>query len=158
MENKIKLMVLDSQESVADYISKLATMRSLEAFISYDSIDALDIVETHRPDICVIDIFLEHSPLNGIEVLKKIKEIHKDTICIMFTRIIDDDKVEEATELGAFACIIKPFDPAELKHAIDASAQKAIQNKISIETIPQQTKPEEKVSWLKRFWLSMMKS
>jgi len=47
--------------------------------------------------------------MDGIEVLKKIKETEKDTIVIMVTAVKDDDVMQKAKELGADDYITKPL-------------------------------------------------
>lgn len=48
--------------------------------------------------------------MNGIELLKKLKEIKPDLEAIMITAYKDAEKVVEAFRLGAFDCIFKPFN------------------------------------------------
>ncbi|MEW6041519.1 MAG: response regulator, partial [Elusimicrobiota bacterium] len=58
--------------------------------------------------------------LDGIEILKRIKEIKKDTNVIMITAYRDAEKVVAAFRLGAYDCIFKPFDFKYLRESITA--------------------------------------
>ena len=58
------------------------------------------------------------SPIDGIETLKRIKEIDKDAVCIMVTRITEKDAVEQSRNLGASAYVLKPLELAELDKVI----------------------------------------
>ena len=127
MEIKLKIMVLDDEESIVNYIIKIFNLRGFECFGATSSDQALEIFEKEQPDICILDIFLVDSPLNGIEVLEEIRKKNNDTVCIMFSRVTDDENIKKANEFGAFDFLIKPLDPTRLKETVSAVAGK-IQN------------------------------
>jgi DNA-binding NarL/FixJ family response regulator len=58
------------------------------------------------------------SPIDGVETLQRIKEINKDAICIMVTRITEKDKIQKSKELGASAYVLKPLELDELDKVI----------------------------------------
>jgi DNA-binding response OmpR family regulator len=58
------------------------------------------------------------SGIDGLIVLKLIKEKNKDTIVIMTSGVEDDDIIKEATALGADSYFLKPFNLAELEKLI----------------------------------------
>jgi DNA-binding NtrC family response regulator len=123
MDRKIKLMVLDDESSIVDYITKIFTMRGYETFGALNAKQALEIFEAHKPDICILDIFLVDSQMDGVEVLENIRKVSQDTVCIMFTRITDDEKVKKANELGIFEFLFKPLDPKRLKDVVAEAAR-----------------------------------
>lgn len=126
MDRAIRLMIMDDEESIVHYITRLFKIKGLETFGATKSDQALSIFEKEQPDICILDIFLVDSEMDGIEVLGKIREKNKDTVCVMFTRITDDDKIKRANELGIYEFLIKPVDPTRLKEVI-AEATKIVQ-------------------------------
>ncbi|HBR15758.1 MAG TPA: hypothetical protein DD723_09530 [Candidatus Omnitrophica bacterium] len=118
MDKSIKLMVLDDEENITHYITRLFKLKGLETFGATKADQALAIFEKEEPDICILDVYLYDSKINGIEVLRKIREKNKDTVCIMFTRITDDEKVKEANALGIYEYLVKPLEPERLKEAV----------------------------------------
>ena len=52
---------------------------------------------------------------NGMELLKSVKKQYPDIPVVMITGYASIDKAIEATRLGAFQFIPKPFTPDELK-------------------------------------------
>ncbi len=58
--------------------------------------------------------------MNGIELLKKLKEIKPNLEAIMITAYKDAEKVVEAFRVGAYDCIFKPFNLKYLRNAIMA--------------------------------------
>ncbi|MBM3246912.1 MAG: response regulator, partial [Candidatus Omnitrophica bacterium] len=62
-------------------------------------------------------------PIDGVEVLRRIKEIDKDAVCIMVTRVTEKEKVEQSRRLGAAAYILKPLELEDLDKAISEAAK-----------------------------------
>ena len=61
-----------------------------------------------RPDLVLLDIAM--APMNGLEVLRRLKEIDKEAGVIMITAFRDAEKVVTAFRAGAYDCLFKPFD------------------------------------------------
>lgn len=75
--------------------------------------EALDIIEKHDIKLVLLDIKLPG--IDGIETLRKIKEIKKDMQVIMITGFPDESTAKDALKLGAYDYIMKPFDLAYLE-------------------------------------------
>ena len=95
MENKqpLKLLVVDDEEGIVDFTKKFYSRKGFTTFGATDGITAVEIFQKERPQINLIDVHMPYSPIDGIETLKRIKEIDKNAICIMVTRITEKDKV-----------------------------------------------------------------
>ena len=78
--------------------------------------EAIFKIETSKPDIVFLDICLPE--MDGIIVLKKIKNIDQSIIVIMTTAVEDDKVIEEAMELGANGYLVKPFNLSKLEETI----------------------------------------
>ena len=62
--------------------------------------------------------------MDGLEMLRRIKAIRKDSIVIMMTAFATVDTAVQALKDGAFDYVTKPFDPDDLSHLIrNASKQ-----------------------------------
>lgn len=68
-------------------------------------------------DIAIID--LKMPDIEGLEVLSEIKKVRPNTICIIATAFASYDTATEATKLGAYSYIPKPFSPEELLFQLD---------------------------------------
>ena len=80
---------------------------------------ALDIVETHKPDVLCLDVLMPG--MDGIAVLRKIKVDHPDTRVIIVTGQATSEVVKEALGLGAHGFVVKPFNADKLLRAIHAA-------------------------------------
>lgn len=75
-----------------------------------------------RPDVVVLDVMLPI--LSGLEVCRTIRgdRTLADTPVIFLTGYSGPKALEEARALGAIACFMKPFQPAELRAAVLSAA------------------------------------
>lgn len=122
MEKSLKVLVVDDENGLADYMQRILGLKGYTAFMETDGIYALNFFKSERPDIVLIDVDLGNSEINGVELLKRIKEIDKNTVCIMLTRITDEDSVAKAKEYGALHYLLKPLDSKDMVAAVDEAA------------------------------------
>ena len=124
MDNKdIKILFLDDEKDIVEVLAKIFAMYGHTTFKAQNSDQALEIFNREKPQICVFDIYLVDSKLDGIETFEAIRKDNKDTICIFFSRITEDDIVKRANTLGVFDFLVKPFNPHELKAVIEKAVE-----------------------------------
>lgn len=116
--NQLKLLTVDDEEGIVEFITKIYARKGFLTFSATDGITAVDIFNREHPQIALIDVHMPYSPIDGIETLRRIKEIDKEAICIMLTRITDRDKVEAARKLGALHYITKPLELEDLDKVV----------------------------------------
>ena len=85
-------------------------------------VDALEYIKQH-PNIDLVISDIKMPQMNGLELLKKIKEYNSDICVILITAYGDVKSAVQAIKLGAFDYITKPFEPVELINLIDKVAQ-----------------------------------
>ena len=78
--------------------------------------DALGAIIRTRPDVVMLDITMPR--MNGIEVLRDIKQIDDSIAVIMVTANEQVSLAAEALKLGAFGYVPKPFDFRYLDHML----------------------------------------
>ena len=124
MDNKdIKILFLDDEKDIVEVLAKIFSMYGYTTFQARNSDQALDIFNREDPQICVFDIYLIDSNLDGIETFEEIRKNNKDILCIFFSRITEDDIVKRANTLGVFDFLVKPFNPQELKAVINKAVE-----------------------------------
>ena len=77
---------------------------------------ALELVESHKPHLVCLDILMPG--MDGLSVLRKIREDHPQTRVIIVTGQSTSDVVSEALKLGANGFVVKPFNADKLLRAI----------------------------------------
>lgn len=77
---------------------------------------AVDLVREHRPDVVFLDIKMPG--LDGIEACRRIST-ERDAAVVILTAFSQRDLIEQASEAGALAYLVKPFTRRELVPAVE---------------------------------------
>ncbi len=108
----MNILVLDDEKEIADLVELYLKNENYDVYKTYTSKDALEIVDTVKLDMAILDVMVLGK--NGFEILKYIREKNLNFPVIMLTAKIEaQDKIEGLT-LGADDYITKPFNPLEL--------------------------------------------
>jgi two-component system response regulator (stage 0 sporulation protein F) len=112
-----KILIVDDDQAVRDFLKRfLKTKGYLDIQAVKTGEEALKIIEKENINLVLLDVRLPG--MDGVEVLRKIKEINKDIGVIMITAFPDEEIGKEAMELGAADYILKPFDLAYLELSV----------------------------------------
>ncbi|MGI6069003.1 MAG: response regulator [Blautia sp.] len=112
-----KIMIVDDALFMRVSLKKILSGGGFTDLLeACDGQQACEICKEERPDLVLMDISMPN--LNGIEALKKIKEIYPETAVIMCSAIGQDSMLVEAIEAGAAEFIVKPFKPEQILDAV----------------------------------------
>ncbi|MEK9684274.1 MAG: sigma-54 dependent transcriptional regulator [Rhodospirillaceae bacterium] len=121
-----KILVIDDELDIRRLICDILDDEDYQSLESGDAETALKIVEEESPDLIILDIWLEGSGLDGIQLLQCIKKINFVIPVIMISGHGDIGTAVNAIKLGAFDFLEKPFNADRLlliiKNALDALA------------------------------------
>jgi len=123
MNNKANVLIVDDEEVVR--LSHLRSLQSADcnARTAGDGTEAINVMEQHPFDVVLLD--LRMPGLNGMDVLKTIKQRWPDSEVVVVTGYPSIETAKEAVRLGAFNYLTKPLGPDEvIKAANDAVIQK----------------------------------
>ena len=84
--------------------------------------EAIRRVENLLPDVVIVDLLMPGG-MDGIQTLKKIREIAPNTQVVVLTASTDDSRVVAALRAGAIGYIRKDADPELLLEAVRAAAR-----------------------------------
>lgn len=106
---KIKILVIEDEEDIADMIKLQAELAGYKVCMEHDGLNGLRAVEKEKPDIVVLDIMLPG--LNGLDVCRKIKsnEATQHVPVIMISAKGEEFDIVLGLELGADDYVAKPF-------------------------------------------------
>lgn len=82
-----------------------------------NGLEAIEKYAAVKPDVILMDITMPD--MDGLEALRRIKEIDPAAKVVMCTAMGQQAMVAKAVELGAQQFIVKPFQPDRLMAAID---------------------------------------
>ncbi|MCP4602109.1 MAG: response regulator [Proteobacteria bacterium] len=109
---EISVLLVDDEQPFAVHMSERLSNRGLKVEVVYNGEEALSHLKEHPVDVIVLD---ERMPgMDGIETLKNVKNIRKETQVIILTGYGTVERAAEAKENGAAEYIIKPFDTVQL--------------------------------------------
>jgi len=109
------LFIEDDKTIRENYLTFLKSQFD-EVYEAGDGLSAYQIYLEKKPDILIIDISLPK--LNGLDLLKKIREKDLSTKAIMFTGNTDTSFLLKAAELKLTKYLVKPVSRTELKNAL----------------------------------------
>lgn len=114
----VTVLVVDDDRKLLKMLRRTLTYEGFDVIAATDGREAMEKVETHRPDVIILD-WLMPGP-DGIAVTDRLRAAGDDTMILMLTaRDAIEDRVE-GLESGADDYLVKPFAPAELTARIHA--------------------------------------
>jgi len=113
-----KLLIVDDEADVREFAANFFRKRKIEVITACGGEEALDIVEKQNPRLVLLDIKM--AGIDGIETLKRIKTLNKNTNVIMVTgtKPHEGDTFEKCHALGALDYIHKPLKLEELESVV----------------------------------------
>jgi DNA-binding NarL/FixJ family response regulator len=81
-----------------------------------DGLQAVQLTEKFKPDVLIVDIMMPD--LNGLEVLRQVKDRSPATCCVVLSMQSADVYVVEALKAGALGYVLKETGPSELVNAV----------------------------------------
>jgi len=118
MEDMIRILLVDDEDSFRGTVSKRLSRRSMDVRTASDGREALDLLENHSVEVVVTDVKMPN--MNGIELLGRIKEKYPDIEVILLTGHVAASDGVEGIKGGAFDYLTKPV---ELEHLVSKIRQ-----------------------------------
>ncbi len=107
-----KILIVDDELSVRDSL-RMIFKKDFQVIAATNGQEALEKVESEEPDLILLDILMPG--MDGVEMLRKVRETHPSTPVIMVTATKTVRTAVEAMKLGAYDYITKPFDVEEMR-------------------------------------------
>ncbi|MGD8342612.1 MAG: response regulator [Desulfobacterales bacterium] len=125
-QKKIKLLIVDDEEDFLNSISERLGMRDFDVATASDGKLAIKVAKKGKFDVAILD--MKMPGMDGMELLQILKKKHKFLEVIILTGHGAIDSAVEATKLGAYSYLEKPYDFEKLlgvlKDAYEARLRK----------------------------------
>ena len=122
------ILIVDDEADIRDLISGILEDEGYSTRVAKDSDDAIAAIEERRPTLVILDIWLQGSKLDGLEVLDHIKKAHPDLAVVIISGHGNIETAVAAIKRGAYDYIEKPFKADRLvlvtTRALEASKLK----------------------------------
>jgi two-component system, OmpR family, phosphate regulon sensor histidine kinase PhoR len=139
-EIKPKVIIVDDEKGLRIGTQRLLQSENFDVDTAENGLTGIQMATDFEYDLAIID--LKMPDVDGITVLKAIKKAHPNTVCFIATAYASYDTAIEATKLGAFTYIPKPFTPEELLRNLNAGYERRL---ITLETERLKKEREERL-------------
>lgn len=116
MAGKAAILIVDDEKNILDFLKVSMELSGYDVLTASNGTDALEIIKRECPDIMLSDIRLPD--INGIELMKTVKECCRDIHVILMTGYQDMETTIKAMQGGAFDYVSKPINMDELEVVI----------------------------------------
>jgi two-component system nitrogen regulation response regulator NtrX len=108
------ILVVDDEADIRELISGILQDERYETRLAHNSDSCLAAIADRRPRLVVLDIWLQNSRLDGLDLLNVIKEQHPDVPVIIISGHGNIETAVSAIKRGAYDYIEKPFNADRL--------------------------------------------
>lgn len=113
---KKKILVIDDEQAICKMLEKFLSRKGYKAITALSGESGIKKLKKEKPHIVLLDIKMPG--IDGIETLKRIREVDKEVGVIMITVIKEDATGRKCMELGAYDYVTKPFSLDYLESAL----------------------------------------
>jgi two-component system nitrogen regulation response regulator NtrX len=122
------ILIVDDESDIRALVAGLLADEGYETREAGDSDGALSAIAVRRPTLVLLDIWLQGSRMDGLEILELLKKDHPSVPVVMMSGHGTIETAVQAIKLGAYDFIEKPFKADRLilmvKRAIEAAKLK----------------------------------
>ncbi len=118
---QISILVVDDELSIRESLSGWLKRGGYQVDTAADGLTALAKTQENHYDIMLIDVKMPE--MDGLTLLKKLKETEADTAILMMTAYGAIQDAVEAMKLGAYDYLLKPFELEELNFTLEKLIQ-----------------------------------
>ena len=139
---KPEILIVDDEKDIREMVSLLLEDEGYACRMASNAEEARKIVHEHPPALVVLDIWMEKSDMDGLELQKWIRQLYPNVPAIMISGHGNIETAVQAMKDGAYDFVEKPFKSDRLlllveralKMAAIAAENDELRKTVSIET------------------------
>lgn len=129
---KSRILVVDDEESIREFLEIMLKKEGYEVTIAEDGAKAKEILTKKSFDMIISDLQMPN--MTGIELLKHVKESYPDTVFMLITAFGTTETAVDAMKMGAYDYVTKPFKIDEVRMNI-ANALRSQNLEVEVRTL-----------------------
>ena len=119
----IKILIVDDEKDITESLKRHLQLEDYDVFTTNDPLKAMEIIDKNNIKVVISDIVMPG--LNGVDLLKKIKEANGIVQVIMITGYVTINNLLSCLRNGASNCIFKPFENLDvISRAVEEEVKK----------------------------------
>jgi two-component system, NtrC family, nitrogen regulation response regulator NtrX len=130
------ILIVDDEADIRDIVSGILSDEGYRTRTAKNSDEALGAIEARRPHLAFLDIWLQGSRLDGLQLLEVVKDHHPTLPVVMISGHGNIETAVSAIKMGAYDFIEKPFKADRLvlvaERALEASRLKREVNDLRV--------------------------
>ncbi|MCA0424794.1 MAG: sigma-54 dependent transcriptional regulator [Proteobacteria bacterium] len=123
-----EILIVDDEADIRDLVAGILEDEGYKTRIARNADEAIQAIESRRPHLLFLDIWLQGSRLDGLQLLDVIKQAHPDLPVVMISGHGNIETAVSAIKRGAYDFIEKPFKADRLvliaARALEAQAMR----------------------------------
>ena len=105
----VDILVVDDEADIRELVAGILQDEGFSTRTARNADEALTSVQSRRPNLIFLDIWLQGSRLDGLQVLETIKASHPEVPVVMISGHGNIETAVSAIQKGAYDFIEKPF-------------------------------------------------
>ncbi|MEM8696033.1 MAG: sigma-54 dependent transcriptional regulator [Pseudomonadota bacterium] len=119
----LDILVVDDEADICELVAGVLEDEGYEARTARSSDEAIAALEERRPSLVLLDVWLQGSKLDGLDLLDEIKQRDPSLPVLMISGHGNLDTAVAAIRRGAVDFIEKPFEAARLLHLVSRATE-----------------------------------
>ncbi|KAA3613212.1 MAG: sigma-54-dependent Fis family transcriptional regulator [Calditrichaeota bacterium] len=122
MSESRHILVVDDEEDVRDTLHNVLKSMNYVPYVASGGAEALEVIKNNKIDVVLSDLYMPE--MDGIELLKRVRNDDKKVIFLMITAHPTIETAVEAIKKGAYDYLTKPFHIEEVRMKINRALEK----------------------------------
>lgn len=119
----LDILIVDDEEDIRELVAGVLDDEGYQTRTAANADEALDALYSRRPSLVLLDVWLQGSRLDGLELLDEIKKSDPSIPVLMISGHGNIDTAVAAIRKGASDFIEKPFEADRLLHLVSRATE-----------------------------------
>lgn len=119
------ILVIDDEADIRELVAGILQDSGYQARLARDSTEALDAMRRRRPSLAILDIWLQGSEIDGLDLLEMLKGIDPDMPVVVISGHGTIETAISAIRRGAYEFIEKPFTAERILLVVSRALENA---------------------------------
>lgn len=119
------ILIVDDEADIRSLIAGILEDEGYETRIAANSAEAFEAIGLRQPNLIILDVWLQNSQHDGLEMLEIIRRENPDQQVVMISGHATFDMAVSATKRGAYDFLSKPIKMDVLLHTVERAVEDA---------------------------------